>query len=235
MKIAISKGAGKGEGAWKYLKYTEWMNANNSSAECIDLSSLPLEQAMRVLETCDALMLTGGPDVEPERYGNSRRNECDTDPERDLREWRYVKAAIDKNMPILGICRGMQLLNVYFGGTLVVDIPKDIPDPLIHRNPDEDVWHDIKFIEHSPLADSDVIFRVNSSHHQSVENIAKAFTVLAKSADDATEMMMVKENSNLPSILAVQWHPERMPFNDPMSEGIAQYFISLIQAQSSSN
>lgn len=230
MKIAISKGIGSGTSAWKYLKYGEWIRSIDPAIEIIELSGYPESKALELLSTASGLLLSGGPDIDPVRYGQEeRRAECEMDQPRDVREWKYVDLAIASNIPILGICRGMQLLNVYFGGTLVVDIPSDINSPTEHRKEGgDDAQHEIRFTTNSLLGSVNESATVNSAHHQCLAKVANGFEIIAKSTDGVIEAISSKDGSKLPKIFGVQWHPERMDLDQSMSSEIAKIFISLI-------
>lgn len=227
MKIAISKGIGTGPGAWKYPQYAAWIHTIDPSVQIVELSSLPQNDALRALETCDGLVLSGGPDIDPALYGRrERRSECTTDRERDAHERDYVACAAGRNLPILGICRGMQLLNVFYGGSLVVDIPGDIHAALRHRAEDADTWHSVTCTGASLLGSDGTRFRVNSAHHQALAEVAHGLRVIARSSDGITEAFTWTDTLAKSFLLGVQWHPERMPTDDRTARTIAQAFLS---------
>ena len=162
------------------------------------------EEQLFLLNQCDGLILTGGNDIAPKHYGESIWNDTvEPAPERDAAEWKICGMALERNIPILGICRGFQLLNVFFGGTLHQLIPghNDIPEGhRIHIAPDSFLSSVYGFST-----------SVNSYHRQCVDEVAPGFTVTARAEDGTVEAI---EKGN---ILGVQWQPEVMldsPFFD---------------------
>lgn len=147
-----------------------------------------------IVEQCAGLYVPGGCDVSPKYYGEEINGTLKHYDFLDEIDFAYIRAFHNVNKPILGICRGHQVINVCFGGTLYQDIPN-------HKN----VWHDIKLEENSFIKDlykKDII-NVNSYHHQAVKKIADGFKVVAKSLDGTIEAMQYK------NIYTVQWHPEK--------------------------
>src|SRR3989339_56202 len=225
VKIALSKGSEhKG-----YEKYGEWLNKIDDDVDCLDLYDLNFKEALEELEDCDGLLLTGGPDVHPERYGKGWDTlRCEIDSRRDTLEFMLIKKAMEKKIPILGICRGEKKLNVALGGTLIVDIPKDYDTMVVHRcgNPDT-CFHEIKVLDGSLLhkLTGTSIAKVNSNHHQAVDKIAEELIVTARSRDGLIEAYEWAKPDGKPFMMAVQWHPERLDDNSPMSKPIGKYFI----------
>ena len=172
----------------------------------------------------DGLVLTGGTDVGPERYG--RASESDLFPpetERDELELALMGLAIDGSFPVLGICRGLQIVNVHGGGTL----HQDVPPHARYDVPPQAAVHPVEFAEGSVLADLYGARReVNSLHHQTVDEVAPGYIVSARGDDGSVEGL---EHESLP-IVAVQWHPEMM--TDRASDPI---FAWLVEAAVSSN
>lgn len=154
------------------------------------------------LEQMDGLLLTGGSDIAPEflqqKIIDASVLEEDVDPARDRWELEAIARAMARGLPILAICKGMQILNVALGGTLKLDIPG-------HKLP-EMKDHDVQPLRHD--AKSKHRFeKVNSSHHQAVDRVADGFEIEAWCAnDDIIEQMRFR---NHPFVLAVQYHPER--------------------------
>ncbi len=181
------------------------------------------------LTSCDALVLTGGADVTPELYGDWADETVHFDSERDGFEYRLLDRALQRRIPVLGICRGLQLLNVYFGGTLILDLDKYYKRNHAAISDEEDRYHGVKLSDGSSLRDSikQDSGKVNSAHHQAAERIGAGLRVAAR-ADDGT-VEAIEGNDQLPSkIISVQWHPERIDFEDPFSSGVLNLFSSLI-------
>jgi len=160
----------------------------------------PVESAV-TLEGLDGLLLPGGPDVDPARFGAQRDPKTDNpDRERDDLETALLQEALDRDLPVLAICRGLQLLNVAQGGTLVQHIEG-------HRCPDQREAHRIAITAGSRLKsvlDVDE-FVVNSRHHQCVDRIGSGLIAVAKAPDSVIEAL---ELPGKRFVLAVQWHPE---------------------------
>jgi putative glutamine amidotransferase len=177
----------------------------------IGLSLLSDDALAAVVERLDGILLTGGEDVDPKRYGETvdyRFGRLSL--ERDEFEFRLIAAALASGKPILAICRGLQILNVYFGGTLYKDV-EDFGSALTHnfdRNPRWYTSHKVKLLHPvlKQLYDSDVI-ETNSYHHQSVKDVAVDLEVAAVAPDGVVEALVHKQ---LPQVLALQWHPEMM-------------------------
>jgi putative glutamine amidotransferase len=169
--------------------------------------------AARALDGVDGLVLTGGEDIDPAWY-NSDRSPLLNPPsrERDLFELALFAAARQRELPILGICRGIQLINVALGGTLYQDLPSERPGPVDH-NPAgtrTDRSHAIRLKPESLAAEAlgATSLRVNSFHHQAVRELAPGLVATGWSEDDLIEA--VEGTEGQPWILAVQWHPEEM-------------------------
>lgn len=170
------------------------------------------------LRNCQLLVCTGGPDVAPERYKreDARANQSlhiYVDQARDDAEWALLNEATARGLPILAICRGCQLVNVFHGGTLIPDLEEARYSP--HRRHDDGTerYHEVRLALGSRIARiaGRPTGRVNSSHHQAVERLAPPFTAVAWSSDDGViEAYEWAEPTGKPPLLAVQWHPERM-------------------------
>lgn len=155
-------------------------------------------------DLCDGLLLSGGADVDPELYGETALNDTvKPDPARSDFEVPLMKAFMERKKPILGICRGSQLINVVLGGTLYQDLVEQLG--FVHMN--GNIRHPVTTEEGSVLRGLfGETFRVNSTHHQSVKELAPGLRVTARSVEGIVEAY---EHESLP-ILATQFHPERL-------------------------
>lgn len=178
-----------------------------------------IAQAVR---QCQGVLLTGGDDLQPALYTKGalsaalQRTVETSAPERDLFELLLIDEVFRQRKPLLGICRGHQMLNVALGGTLVVDIASQVAGALNHCRMDlkDQPVHDIAIAPGSELACAvgDTVLTVNSSHHQAVEEIAKPLRANAVSTDGIVEGLELAADARhfLPFLLTVQFHPERL-------------------------
>ena len=166
----------------------------------------------------DGLVLQGGNDVSPECYGETALHpDWVGDPVRDRYEMELIQAFVAAGKPVFGVCRGFQLLNVMFGGSLWQDIGTQRPQALAHREPGryEQHFHDIAIEPGTRLAQlypAVTRARTNSIHHQGIKALAPGFVVEARCASDGIVEAIRREGGAGSYIAAVQWHPE---FHDP--------------------
>jgi putative glutamine amidotransferase len=185
-----------------------------------------------LLEHCEGLVLSGGEDVDPRRYGEEPMPELGTvTPARDEMEFTAIGLAVEREIPILGICRGCQVLNVYFGGTLYQDLNRQRESSMRHEQEGswDARWHDVDVTPGSRLhgivcADT---LRINSFHHQGVKDVAPALSVSAVADDGLIEGV---ESKDLPWVLGVQWHPERGEAKAPETDPDRRIFASFRKA-----
>jgi len=159
------------------------------------------------LQNLKGLLFSGGGDVDPSLYGEKNRHSRGVIRSRDEMEISLLKEALRRGIPVLAICRGIQLINVALGGNLFQDLPVELGISS-HRGKRGDAVHKIK-VENEPNLLSIMginEIEVNSSHHQAVKNVGEGLTIIAKSEDGIIEAL---EYSEHPFFLAVQWHPER--------------------------
>jgi putative glutamine amidotransferase len=174
------------------------------------------------------LLLTGGTDVNPQRYGAAARPETDEpDDERDRVELEQIHAAIERNLPILGICRGLQILNVYHGGTLFQHI-----EGTAKHDPEKDdhsgAAHEVQFEAGSRLAEiaGAPHWGVNSRHHQAVEKLGSGLRISARDTEDGTVEGVEQPGKRF--LLAVQWHPEDQIIQHPEHLRLFQSFAAAL-------
>lgn len=182
----------------------------------------------------DGLLLTGGDDVDPLLYGAEPSPRLmATKPERDRFEMALIKETLEQKKPILGICRGLQLLNVFLGGTLYQDIPSEVAGDLVqHRQHSKEhvATHSVDLVEGSHLK---AIMRANtlltnSFHHQSIKDLASGLKISAKSRDGIIEGI---EMPDAKFVLAVQWHPECMVKTDAQMLQLFNHFVEAASAK----
>jgi putative glutamine amidotransferase len=170
---------------------------------------------------CDGVMLTGGDDVQPKLYANAlpprlERTVSPADATRDLWELLLIREVFRQHKPLLAICRGQQILNVALGGTLIVDIPTQMPRALNHGRLDrkDKIVHKVALTPGSILnkITGKQTLGVNSSHHQAVGRLGGSLCVTAVSPDGVVEGLELAEaaRQRLPWLVAVQFHPERL-------------------------
>jgi putative glutamine amidotransferase len=194
--------------------YIDGVNRGGATAMLLPPQPGGTEAADRILDGIDGLIITGGRDVNPESYGSQRHPTTDEPMgERDSWEFALLNAALRRGMPVLGICRGAQVLNVARGGTLVQDIPSELPDAIPHEVRDtpftiaHDVWVSEGTLLHTLLReriDGDAC-PVNSRHHQAVQKVGSGLVVSATAPDGVIEAV---EDPSKRFCVGVQWHPE---------------------------
>ncbi len=172
-----------------------------------------------ILDVVDALILSGGGDIDPSRY-NGKRHETNyaIDQERDALELELCRRVIDSRTPTLGICRGAQILNVAQGGKLIEHIPDEFGEKVLHRAPPrEPVTHSVKLKPGSQLAGilGRDQFDATSWHHQALRGVAAGFEAVAHAPDGSIEAI---EMPGHPWLIAVQWHPELSTAADPLQQ-----------------
>jgi putative glutamine amidotransferase len=186
----------------------------------------PCSDVGQLVERLDGIVLSGGPDIDPVRYGQDRQADVGpVEPEIDAFELALCDRALTRGTPLLGICRGMQLLNVAAGGTLHQHIPDLLGPRVLHRGlPGGDpAAHDVTVTEPSVLATliGSGVLHVNSFHHQAIDRLADGLRVVARSSDGIVEAV---EGTGAALVLGVQWHVESLTA-DPRHAAILHAFI----------
>ena len=193
---------------------------------------LPLEMteadADRIVETCDGFLFTGGQDVTPELYGAKNGLSLVPSPERDKLEMLLLSKALPSDKAILGICRGLQLINVFLGGTLWQDLPSQHPSEIVHRQ-----GKPYGVPTHKVILNGDLqtllgkdILEVNTLHHQAAKDLGCDLTPMAVAPDGIIEAVQMVGKC---FVWAVQWHPEYMFKTDLDSLAIFSCFIKHCQ------
>ncbi len=226
-KIAFSK-AGPDE---KYKLYIKWLSDINPNLEYVDLTGMSPADAVKELQSCQGLVVTGGADVYPSLYGREKdAGRCGPfDRKRDGVDMSLLKAALDRKIPVFAICRGAQILNVLQGGSLIIDIPSDYPSTVQHNlQSPEGAKHEIFLEKKSMLYQLMNVesCMVNSFHHQAVDKLAPVFVPMAKAKDGIIEAFTWKEPAGKSYLIAVQWHPERLIRENNLSKRLAEVFLS---------
>jgi putative glutamine amidotransferase len=216
----------------RYDNYKKWIE-RDGDVRTIKLSYQ--ENNLAHMDTCDGIILSGGQDVHPRFYNRKEYIEfChEIDERRDDFEWRVLEEIEVKKLPMLGICRGMQMANVFHGGTLIPDLPAF--GKFNHsKHADTDRYHNI-------LVDPDSLLykvaagqtgRVNSAHHQSADHVGRGLVVNSFSPDGVPEGMERMQPVNKPYMMLVQWHPERMvDQKSPFTKRVRQHFVHAVKKQ----
>jgi putative glutamine amidotransferase len=187
--------------------------------------------AESVIQSLDGLLLSGGSDLDPGYYGEEPVPELGvTLPERDAFEMALVRIALRRGMPVFGICRGMQVLNVALGGTLYQDLPSQWElDLLKHRQatPKWQPTHEVRIEDGSYIASvmGRKMVKVNSYHHQGIRALAEGLVVTGRSTDGVIEAVEAADLSER-WLLGVQWHAEAMRGAGPQQESLFEAHVS---------
>jgi putative glutamine amidotransferase len=187
--------------------------------------------AESVLHSLDGLLLSGGSDLDPGYYGEEPLPELGiTLPERDAFEMALVGQALRRGMPVFGICRGMQVLNVALGGTLYQDLPSQWERDVLKHRQDTPKWqptHEVRVTNGSYMAEvmGREMVKVNSYHHQGVKDLAQGLVATGYSSDGVVEAVEA-ENLSERWLLGVQWHAEAMRGAGPQQESLFEAHVS---------
>ena len=217
--------------------YWDWFQ----SLEDVEPVQLSFEQNNADdIASCSGFVLTGGIDINPKVYGgdeNYPNKPGEYQDQRDRFEEKIYRYARENKLPVLGICRGFQLVNVLEGGSLIQDLGKN---NLVHKKETTDKEHEVALVRQSMLFEMihQPVGRVNSAHHQGIDDAVLAPTLKASaySFDDEKiiEAFEWKEKEHQPFLLCVQWHPERMKDKEknPFSQKLREQFLAAIKTQS---
>ncbi len=223
----------------KHQNYIYWLKGNN------DISIITLsaeENNGELVNECDGLVLSGGIDIYPAYYKSSKTDypnrPSQFQQQRDEFEIAAFNTAQEKNIPVLGVCRGLQLINCIYGGTLKQDLgkaPNSTHKAEVVNQVQKDKAHGISIETNTLLHDLVNSNRqvVNSAHHQAVQRLGKGLKINCYSDDGLIEGFERADTNGKPFLLAIQWHPERMyQFNlqeSPVTKAIRDHFIEEIK------
>jgi putative glutamine amidotransferase len=230
----INIGFSKISGEPSSNNYVNWILKFIPNANCINLYSLSADSLEKYVKSCRGIVLTGGEDVHPGNFGKADQVElCEMDLLRDTIEFQIIKFADKFKIPMLGICRGEQILNVAYGGSLIVDIPSQHKSKIKvnHRDSlNKNLPHKISVKKGSFLnkITGKRKGEVNSSHHQAIDKLGKGLKAVAFSQDGIVEAIERKKKTSKPFFLAVQWHPERWE-NKYFSDRIGKSFAKAVK------
>ena len=179
------------------------------------------------LDLCDGLLLSGGADIDPVHYGEVNEGLCGSiSPLRDAVELKLCRMAVDRDMPVLGICRGHQVLNVALGGTMYQDLKVQQGTAFEHMvpNPVGGMVHEVAIVPGSPLAELQGAesMMVNSRHHQAIRDVAPGLVVQATAPDGVIEAVYLPGKC---FVWGVQWHPESVWSISEENRKIAEAFL----------
>ncbi len=213
---------------WMLPGYMNGIREAGAIPVILPLASEP-KDALAVFEQCDGLLMTGGHDVSPSLYQEQRGMNCGAScEERDLLETALYTNALEQDKPVLGICRGIQLINVLQGGTLYQDLPTEYASGIEHhmKPPYTNVAHFVELTEGTPLYEllSTKRLGVNSYHHQAVKTLGSDLETMAKSEDGLVEAV---RHGKKKFVWAVQWHPE---FDFHVNESSRKIFKAFVAA-----
>lgn len=207
---------------WMLPDYLEGIKAAGGIPIVLPLDMTEADAA-QIVETCDGFLFTGGQDVTPELYG-VKDDTIVPSPERDKLETLVLSKALQSDKAILGICRGLQFINVFLGGTLWQDLPSQHPSEIVHRQgkPYGVPTHKVMLSGDLQTLLGKEILDVNTLHHQAVKDLSGDLTPMAVAPDGLIEAARMV---NKRFVWAVQWHPEYMFKTDPDSLALFSCFL----------
>jgi putative glutamine amidotransferase len=224
------------ESRWE--NYPKWIQDADPTIELVELhwEKHGLEEVWDLVEDCDGIILTGGVDIHPRFYENERLQFPNGDgkfnEERDEFEMHVFETALNCHLPVLAICRGLQLVNVALGGDLIQDL-EEAGKKNHRRINDVDDEHPISISENSLLKEvvGNTSGIINGAHHQAIGKLSDELIATATSPDGVIEAVEWNGKTDEPWLLAVQWHPERMKDREtnPTSKNIRDKFLEEVK------
>lgn len=212
-------------------KYADVLRSVGAVPWLIALAPDDADTFAEVMARLDGLFLAGGTDVDPARYGEPRHPKCGaTDPDRDATEFALLRMAVERTMPVLAVCRGLQVMNAAFGGTLYQDIAAQVPAALNHEGSDTAraaISHEVTVASGSRLAEilGESYVGVNSLHHQAIKHLAPTLRATAFAPDGIIEG--VEGTGSF--LVGVQWHPEELAGTRPEMRRLFAAFVEAAQ------
>ena len=210
----------------------EYLHAVDSNVVLIDFMKVKKSKRLETFEKVSGLLLSGGRDVHPSTYGKKDSLKiCVTHKKRDEVELFLLGQSFKDSLPILGICRGHQIINASLNGELIQDIPSQYKASveITHRDPEEKnyVYHQIELDQDSEILKlyGQATFEVNSFHHQAVKVHGEGMKIVAHAADGLNEASEWAKGLDDRWVIGVQWHPERMYQKEPNHLNIVRDFL----------
>ena len=203
---------------------------SNYSWRFVDAYTVSSDELNEELKKADGIILTGGADIHPARYGQIADTvKCGTiDTFRDSIEFVLLNHIDEFRTPCIGFCRGLQIMNVYNGGSLHLHLPDTLSS--IHRGPEGKTTHTINVTKHISSVDIPVgqMNKIVSNHHQGISKLGDGLEVWATSPDGLSEGIRRSDTLNYPFYIGVQWHPELCEPGNKFDESIGQSFINAL-------
>ncbi|MER1956436.1 MAG: gamma-glutamyl-gamma-aminobutyrate hydrolase family protein [Solibacillus sp.] len=215
------------------------LDINNAYLDSIEIAGgIPIclpnateENVDALLDRVDGIVLIGGEDIDPELFGEEPHpNIGRVVRKRDDSDLLLMKRAFERDLPILGVCRGMQIMNVFFGGTILQDIPSQVEGAIGHKQASKRgaLAHSVEVLTPKmKVIFEDEVFRVNTFHHQSVGELGEGLILSAVAKDGVIEAM---EHEDHPYCISVQWHPEELaPIGNIHAQRLFSSFVEACQ------
>lgn len=212
---------------WMRDTYQDILQQSGAIPVVLSFDSDPADVAA-ILRRLDGIVFTGGADVNPALYGQEKKPFCGENVERrDVLEKELFQQAYARDMPIMGICRGSQFINVMLGGTLYQDILTERPNSFDHRMRDhfDEISHWVEIQQDTPLFDvvGSATFPVNSIHHQGIRGLSPYLEPMALSTDGLVESFYAPAKR---CVWGIQWHPEFAFKSEPRQREIVEAFVA---------